>query len=121
MHRFNKSYSFDYGKRKRKEYPRTISENKMKEYKKRKILSGSEQLYDNEKVNLYFEKKIDYYLQKIICNSVNTRNNNYVYNFNYFENVFSLPCVFDMIDSCRYLEIIKYDEHLGIIIFTLVT
>lgn len=76
--------------------------------------------YDNEKVNLFFEKKIDHYLQKIIINSINTKKNNYIFNFNYFENIFSFSCVLDMINSCKYLELIKYDEDLDVILFTLV-
>ena len=77
--------------------------------------------YDNEKVNIYFEKKIDYYLKKIICNSITTKKNNYVFNFNYFENLFSLSCVLDMIDNCKYLKIVKYDENIGIIVYSIIT
>ena len=76
--------------------------------------------YDNERVNLFFEKKIDNYIHKIIRNSINTRKNNYVFNFNYFDNIFSLSCVLDMLDNCKYLKIIKYEEYLGIILFTLI-
>ena len=173
----NKSYSEDFlGKRKRPSFIRTISDTEIREYKKKKVSTEIELLYDKimgiqivnaikifvffgndnyylpfkkldfcfdnnkeikyflnninrfgfdflgidrKKTKLFFKKKNDDYLQRIINNSISTKNNNFIFNFNFLKHIFSWSYVYNMISSCRFFKIIKYDKYLGIILFTL--
>ena len=181
MYTLTKSYSVEsLGKRKREkvDFIRTISDNEIRDYKKKKVSTEIEHLYDKimtiqiintvkrftyignnyyflpfhkiydyfdndkeiryflrninrfgfkflggdkDKTKLYFEKKKDDYLQKIINSSINTKNNNFIFNFNYLKHVFSWTYVYRMISSCSFFKIMRYDKYLGVIVFTLVT
>ena len=75
---------------------------------------------DKKRTKLFFKKKNDDYLQRVINNSISTKNNNFIFNFNFLKHIFSWSYVYNIINSCRFFKIIKYDKYLGIILFTLV-
>ena len=75
---------------------------------------------DKKKKKLYFQKKNDDYLQRVINNSINTKNNNFIFNFNFLKHIFSWSYVYNIINSCGFFRIIKFDKKLGIILFTLI-
>ena len=175
-----KSYSVEsLGKRKRErvDFVRTISDNEIRDFKKKKISTEVENLYDkimsiqiintinrfayignnnyflpfnkiydyfdgnneikyfldnvhrfgfellgynNTKTKIYFKKINDDYLQKIINNSLTTRNDNFIFSFNHLKRIFSWNYVLNLINNCPFFRIIKYDKYLGVIVFTLV-